>query len=753
MVVGGPANGQAIPLPPALCYYTQVDHDITAAINTCTSSTVAGFVVKRNTTLELRPLVGKAAEAVHHALNKRGGGLHRQQGVLHLVKRVTSTNSRPPPPSSLDIPPPPCKEPIGNATPDDMEFWQGEIFTIPPQAWRTTPSTETGSTVAPAASTNWPPPNPLDKLMDGEPEEVFSKPPNILKRRGATGPVNTHHAHYQHKVIKRSITKTIELGVFFDQAAYDLFFPYLGSREALTEFILAYINGIQALFHHPTLGQKVKLVINYIEVMAQQPETLLHFGGDREKLYDSFRLYNDRKIQSVVNMVDVLPWDMGILISGHNFYSVKTKTGEPTYSTMGLAAVRGVCHPEYSAVIVELGATDTWGKPYPSAGFVSVYVMAHEIGHNLGMLHDGYGNSCPKNGYIMSASRSTSGETNWSSCSREVLENITAPCLSNLPEGPIKHDHSKYEQLPGQTWDAYDQCRVFLKDEEATLYSETLDKSVCTSVMCRSPNRIGYFKAGPALDGTFCGNNSWCTAGVCTPWPVEREPPIVKGGWSAWHHIPCQSGCLINAHGIQVSKRNCSNPKPKNSAERCQGVSAILNPCDDTQLCSSNRMSIMQYADNKCLEFSTVVTDLKPTGAQAPHNPDRQWQACAIFCLRASGTWYSPRTDLSYLPHFDTYFPDGTPCHMEAGKQYYCQRHQCLPKGHREAKALLNPDPEWDVHVYQNAPPKPSNNTVPEQVARIFELDKNMDPLQSEPLDLYHVENEALWEDNDYVQV
>ena len=26
--------------------------------------------------------------------------------------------------------------------------------------------------------------------------------------------------------------------------------------------------------------------------------------------------------------------------------------------------------------------------------------------------------------------------------------------------------------------------------------------------MCRSPHRIGYFKAGPALDGTFCGNSS-----------------------------------------------------------------------------------------------------------------------------------------------------------------------------------------------------------------------------------------------------
>lgn len=38
--------------------------------------------------------------------------------------------------------------------------------------------------------------------------------------------------------------KTLELGVFVDQAAHDLFLPYLGTTQALTRFILAYINGV-----------------------------------------------------------------------------------------------------------------------------------------------------------------------------------------------------------------------------------------------------------------------------------------------------------------------------------------------------------------------------------------------------------------------------------------------------------------------------------------------------------------------------
>lgn len=48
---------------------------------------------------------------------------------------------------------------------------------------------------------------------------------------------------------------------------------------------------------------------------------------------------------------------------------------------MGLAPVGGVCLDKYNCVIAELGTTNVFGKPYPSAGFTSVYILAHEIGH------------------------------------------------------------------------------------------------------------------------------------------------------------------------------------------------------------------------------------------------------------------------------------------------------------------------------------------------------------------------------------
>lgn len=48
---------------------------------------------------------------------------------------------------------------------------------------------------------------------------------------------------------------------------------------------------------------------------------------------------------------------------------------------MGLATVGGVCLEKYACVIAEFGTTNVFGKPYPSAGFTSVFIAAHEIGH------------------------------------------------------------------------------------------------------------------------------------------------------------------------------------------------------------------------------------------------------------------------------------------------------------------------------------------------------------------------------------
>lgn len=220
----------------------------------------------------------------------------------------------------------------------------------------------------------------------------LSQEPHILKRSFA--PLNTTIPNYEipiRREILKTATKqifemkkqgsqslTMELAVFFDEMAYKIFTPFFNGNETqLRDMLLAYVNGIQAAYHHPSLGVEINIVLVRLEIMRQQPRDLPHYNGERGNLLDSFCRYS--KIHNPTD--DSVPnhWDIGLYVSGLDFYAVEN--GRKNGATMGLATVGGICLEDYSCVIAELGVTNNFGKPYPSAGFTSVYIAAHEIGH------------------------------------------------------------------------------------------------------------------------------------------------------------------------------------------------------------------------------------------------------------------------------------------------------------------------------------------------------------------------------------
>ena len=98
------------------------------------------------------------------------------------------------------------------------------------------------------------------------------------------------------------------------------------------------------------------------------------------------------------------------MLTGLDLYDVDPKQN----SVIGLAWVSGMCHPEYSCTINE------------GNNFESVYVIAHEMGHNLGMNHDGEtssGNTCDPNTNLMSPVLGP-GKVTWSSCSNQEINNF-----------------------------------------------------------------------------------------------------------------------------------------------------------------------------------------------------------------------------------------------------------------------------------------------------------------------------------------
>lgn len=156
----------------------------------------------------------------------------------------------------------------------------------------------------------------------------------------------------------------VELGLFFDEAFYRIFGSFFEHDEKkLQDFILSYINGVQSLYYHHSLGRKIDFTIVYLEIMEEQSPDMPHAYGERNELIDNFCEY-----QKKLNPFDDRHpehYDMAVYISGLDFF-VWDSNGFKNRVTMGLATVAGVCQDDFNCIIVEFGVNNQFGKPYPS---------------------------------------------------------------------------------------------------------------------------------------------------------------------------------------------------------------------------------------------------------------------------------------------------------------------------------------------------------------------------------------------------
>uniref|UniRef100_A0AAV2LRI6 Peptidase M12B domain-containing protein n=1 Tax=Knipowitschia caucasica TaxID=637954 RepID=A0AAV2LRI6_KNICA len=237
--------------------------------------------------------------------------------------------------------------------------------------------------------------------------------------------------------------------------------------------------------------------------------------------------------------------DHAVLLTGLDICSWKN---EPC-DTLGFAPISGMCSKYRSCTINE----DT--------GLGLAFTIAHESGHNFGMIHDGEGNPCRKTeGNIMSPTLAgNNGVFSWSTCSRQYLSRFLGTAQAScLVDEPRQIGQYKYpEQLPGQLYDADIQCK-WQFGLKAKLCSLDFVKDICKSLWCHRSGQRCETKFMPAAEGTSCGPDMWCRRGQCVKYG-EHGPKAVHGQWSTWSEwSDCSRTC---GGGVMYRERSCSSPR------------------------------------------------------------------------------------------------------------------------------------------------------------------------------------------------
>uniref|UniRef100_A0A669BLV2 ADAM metallopeptidase with thrombospondin type 1 motif 16 n=1 Tax=Oreochromis niloticus TaxID=8128 RepID=A0A669BLV2_ORENI len=257
-------------------------------------------------------------------------------------------------------------------------------------------------------------------------------------------------------------------------------------HENITTYVLTVLNMVSSLFKDGTIGGNINIVIVGLVLLDEEQNGLV-INHHADHTLNSFCHW-----QSTLGGREGRHHDHAILLTGLDICSWKN---EPC-DTLGFAPISGMCSKYRSCTINE----DT--------GLGLAFTIAHESGHNFGMVHDGEGNVCKKSeGNIMSPTLAGhNGVFSWSACSRQYLSRFLnsaqALCLSDEPRAITEYQYP--EKLPGELYDADTQCK-WQFGEKAKLCTLDFKKDICKALWCHRVGRKCETKFMPAAEGSACG--------------------------------------------------------------------------------------------------------------------------------------------------------------------------------------------------------------------------------------------------------